>query len=165
MVIGHELTHGFDDQGRKYDGDGNLRDWWGPKDGPEFEKRAQCLVDEYAGFSPVEGTNLNGKLTLGENTADNGGLKLAYMALERTGADAAKKIDGYTARQRLFIGFAQVWCENVTEQRSRELALTDPHSSGKFRVIGTIRNSRQFREAFGCKDGSAMAPVNACSVW
>jgi putative endopeptidase len=165
VVIGHELTHGFDDQGRKYDGDGNLRDWWGPKDGPEFEKRAQCLVDEYASFSPVEGTHLNGKLTLGENTADNGGLKLAYMALARQGEDAKKKIDGYTANQRFFISFAQVWCQNVTDERSRELAVIDPHSPGKFRVIGTLRNSRPFREAFGCKEGDAMAPANACSVW
>jgi putative endopeptidase len=166
VVIGHELTHGFDDQGRKFDGDGNLRDWWGPKDGPEFETRAKCLDDEYSSFSPVEGVNLKGKLTLGENTADNGGLKLAYMALMREAkADAAKKTDGYTPAQRLFIGFAQVWCENVTDQRARELAVTDPHSPGKFRVIGTIRNSPQFREAFNCKTGDAMAPANACSVW
>jgi putative endopeptidase len=166
VVIGHELTHGFDDQGRKFDGDGNLTDWWGPKDGPEFERRAQCLVDEYSSFSPVEGTNLKGKLVLGENTADNGGLKLAYMALMRDAKeDAAKKTDGFTPAQRLFIGFAQVWCENVTDQRARELALTDPHSPGKFRVIGTIRNSPQFREAFNCKTGDAMAPANSCSVW
>jgi putative endopeptidase len=166
VVIGHELTHGFDDQGRKFDGDGNLTDWWGPKDGPEFERRAQCLVDEYSSFSPVEGTNLKGKLVLGENTADNGGLKLAYMALMRDEKeDAAKKTDGFTPAQRLFIGFAQVWCENVTDQRARELALTDPHSPGKFRVVGTIRNSPQFREAFNCKTGDAMAPANSCSVW
>jgi len=166
VVIGHELTHGFDDQGRKFDGDGNLVNWWGPKDGPEFEKRAQCVVDEYSSFSPVEGTNLKGKLTLGENTADNGGLKLAYMALMRNiGADAEKKTDGFTPAQRLFIGFAQVWCENVTDQRARELALTDPHSPGRFRVIGTVRNSPQFRQAFQCKEGDAMAPANSCSVW
>ena len=166
VVIGHELTHGFDDQGRKFDGDGNLTDWWGPKDGPEFERRAQCLVDEYSSFSPVEGVNLKGKLTLGENTADNGGLKLAYMALMRDAKkDTAKKAGDFTPAQRLFIGFAQVWCENVTDQRARELALTDPHSPGKFRVIGTIRNSPQFREAFNCKAGSAMAPENSCSVW
>jgi predicted metalloendopeptidase len=166
VVIGHELTHGFDDQGRKFDGDGNLTDWWGPKDGPEFERRAQCLVDEYSSFSPVEGVNLKGKLVLGENTADNGGLKLAYMALMRDAKeDAAKKTDGFTPAQRLFIGFAQVWCENVTDQRARELALTDPHSPGKFRVVGTIRNSPQFREAFNCKAGDKMAPANSCSVW
>ena len=166
VVIGHELTHGFDDQGRKFDGDGNLTDWWGPKDGPEFEKRAQCLIDEYSSFSPVEGTNLKGKLVLGENTADNGGLKLAYMALMReVGKDADKKTDGFTPAQRLMIGFAQVWCENVTDQRARELALTDPHSPGKFRVIGTVRNSQAFRQAFHCKEGDAMAPANSCSVW
>ena len=165
VVIGHELTHGFDDQGRKFDGDGNLRDWWAAKDGQEFEKRAQCLVDEYSSFSPVEGVNLKGKLTLGENTADNGGLKLAYMALMREAGADKKKQDGFTDAQRLFIGFAQVWCENVTDQRARELALTDPHSPGKFRVIGTVRNSPQFRQAFNCKTGDAMAPANSCSVW
>ena len=170
VVIGHEITHGFDDQGRKFDGDGNLLDWWGPKDGPEFEKRAECIANQYGNFvavsDPAGDVKLNGKLTLGENTADNGGLKIAYMALmEQLGADAEKPIDGFTPAQRFFIGFAQVWCENVTDQRARELALIDPHSPGKYRTIGTVQNSPEFRTAFNCKAGQPMAPENVCKVW
>jgi putative endopeptidase len=170
VVIGHELTHGFDDQGRKYDGDGNLTNWWGPADGPEFEKRAGCVADEYSSFVSVKDgkgeVHLNGKLTLGENTADNGGLKLAYMSMtKQLGDKIDQKIDGFTPAQRFFIGFGQVWCENITPQRSRELALTDPHSPGRFRVIGTVQNSPDFPKAFGCKTGDPMVPENACHVW
>jgi len=170
VVIGHELTHGFDDQGRKFDGDGNFTNWWGPNDGPEFERRASCVADEYSSFVSVKDdkgeVHLNGKLTLGENTADNGGLKLAYMAMTRQlGQKAGEKIDGFTPEQRFFIGFAQVWCENITPQRARELVLIDPHSPGKFRVIGTVLNSPEFPKAFGCKAGDAMVPQNACIVW
>jgi len=170
VVIGHELTHGFDDQGRKFDGDGNLTNWWGPNDGPEFEKRAQCVADEYSSFVAVKDdkgeVHLNGKLTLGENTADNGGLKLAFMSMtDQLGDKIDQKIDGYTPAQRFFIGFAQVWCENVTPQRARELVLIDPHSPGKFRVTGVVRNSPEFPRAFGCKTGDAMVPENACHVW
>jgi putative endopeptidase len=166
VVIGHELTHGFDDQGRKFDSDGNFTNWWGPNDGAEFEKRANCLVDEYSNFVSLKDdkgeVHLNGKLTLGENTADNGGLKLAYMAMNKHADD---KIDGFTPAQRFFIGFAQVWCENVTPQRARELALADPHSPGRFRVIGTVQNSLGFSKAFGCITGDAMVAANACHVW
>ncbi len=170
VVIGHELTHGFDDQGRKFDGDGNFTNWWGPTDGPEFEKRAGCVADEYSSFVSVKDekgeVHLNGKLTLGENTADNGGLKLAFMSMtKQLGDKIDQKIDGFTPAQRFFIGFAQVWCENVTTQRARELALTDPHSPGKFRVIGTIQNSPEFPKAFGCKSGDPMVPEKACHVW
>ena len=170
VVIGHELTHGFDDQGRKFDGDGNFTNWWGPKDGPEFEKRAGCVADEYSSFIPVKDdkgeVHLNGKLTLGENTADNGGIKLAYMSMSRQlKGDVQQKTDGFTAAQRFFIGFAQVWCENVTPQRARELVLTDPHSPGRYRVIGTIQNADEFAPAFGCKKGDPMVPVSACHVW
>jgi predicted metalloendopeptidase len=170
VVIGHELTHGFDDQGRKYDGDGNFTNWWGPTDGPEFERRAACVADEYSGFVSVSDdkgdVHLNGKLTLGENTADNGGLKLAFMSMTKQAGDKiSEKVDGFTPAQRFFIGFAQVWCENITPQRARELALTDPHSPGKFRVVGTVQNSPEFPKAFGCKTGDAMVPANACHVW
>jgi predicted metalloendopeptidase len=170
VVIGHELTHGFDDQGRKFDGDGNFTNWWGPKDGPEFEKRADCVADEYSSFVAVKDdkgeVHLNGKLTLGENTADNGGLKLAFMSMTKQAGDKIdEKIDGFTPAQRFFIGFAQVWCENITPQRARELALVDPHSPGKYRVIGTVQNSPEFPKAFGCKPGAAMVPANACHVW
>ncbi len=170
VVIGHELTHGFDDQGRKFDGDGNFTNWWGPTDGPEFEKRADCVAEEYSSFVSVKDdkgeVHLNGKLTLGENTADNGGLKLAFMSMtKQLGDKIDQPIDGFTPSQRFFIGFAQVWCENITTQRARELALTDPHSPGKFRVIGTVQNSPEFPKAFGCKSGDPMFPVNACHVW
>jgi predicted metalloendopeptidase len=170
VVIGHELTHGFDDQGRKFDGDGNFSNWWGAADGPEFERRASCVADEYSSFVAVKDdkgeVHLNGKLTLGENTADNGGLKLAFMAMsDQLGNKLKEKIDGFTPEQRFFIGFAQIWCENVTPQRARELAITDPHSPGKFRVIGTVRNSPEFPRAFGCKPGDSMVPANACHVW
>jgi predicted metalloendopeptidase len=168
VVIGHELTHGFDDQGRKYDGDGNLANWWSPEDGVEFERRAKCVADEYSSFVPVQDdkgeVHLNGKLTLGENTADNGGLTLAYMAMEERGKSAGR-IAGFTPEQRFFVGFAQVWCENVTPQRSREMVLTDPHSPGRFRVIGAVQNSGEFSKAFGCKSGDAMVAENACRVW
>jgi predicted metalloendopeptidase len=170
VVIGHELTHGFDDQGRKFDGDGNFTNWWGPTDGPEFERRASCVADEYSSFVAVKDdkgeVHLNGKLTLGENTADNGGLKLAYMSMTKQAGDKIdEQIDGFTPAQRFFIGFAQVWCENITPQRARELALVDPHSPGKYRVIGAVQNSPDFPKAFGCKPGAAMVPENACHVW
>jgi predicted metalloendopeptidase len=170
VVIGHELTHGFDDEGRKFDGDGNLTDWWSAKDNTEFEHRAQCTDDQYSGFVPVKDergeAHVKGRLTLGENTADNGGMKLAYMALEeKLGDKMNQPADGFTPAQRFYIGFAQVWCENVTPQRARELVLTDPHSPGQFRVIGTVQNSGGFQKAFGCKSGDPMVPVNACKVW
>jgi predicted metalloendopeptidase len=133
-VIGHEMTHGFDDQGRKFDGDGNLRDWWTAADGAAFETRAACIADEYSGFTAVDDVKLNGKLTLGENTADNGGARVAYMAMENALNGKGATIDGYTPEQRFFLGFGQVWCENQTPQFARQQALTDPHSPGRFRV-------------------------------
>ena len=170
VVIGHELTHGFDDQGRKFDADGNFKDWWTPEDGKEFEQRATCTADEYSSFVSVKDdkgeVKLNGRLTLGENTADNGGLKLAYMALMKTiGTTPVKPIDGYTPQQRFFLSFAQIWCQNVTDQEARKRALTDPHSPGRFRVNGVVQNSAAFQEAFGCKKGQPMVSENACRVW
>ena len=168
-VIGHELTHGFDDQGAKFNGDGNLTNWWTDQDKAEFEKRTNCLAEEYSKFSPVEGVNLNGKLTLGENTADNGGVKLSFMALQDLMAkkpDAVKKdVEGFTPEQRFFLGYAQVWCQNVTEQTSRMLAVTDPHSPGQFRVNGVVVNSEGFQKAFNCKAGQPMVSPSACRVW
>ncbi len=169
-VIGHELTHGFDDQGRKFDAAGNLSDWWTEQDGKEFVHRTDCIVDEYNGFTAVKDdkgeVKLNGKLTLGENTADNGGVKIAYVALmDMLGVNADKKLDGYTPGQRFFIGFGQVWCQNVTDQTARVLALTDPHSPGRYRVNGTVSNSDEFRKAFNCKPGDAMVRENSCHVW
>jgi putative endopeptidase len=170
VVIGHEMTHGFDDQGSQYDGKGNLREWQTPEDRKAFTERTDCEVKEYGGFESTPGQHLNGKLTLGENTADNGGLRIAYLALMNTlqqeGKKAAtKKIDGFTPQQRFFIAFAQVWCSNQTEQSLRVSAKTDPHSPGKFRTDGSVQNFDAFGKAFGCKQGTPMYPATSCRVW
>jgi putative endopeptidase len=169
LVIGHELTHGFDDEGRKFDPKGNLRDWWTEQDGKEFDQRAGCVDKEYSSFVSVDDLHLNGKLTLGENTADNGGARIALMALHdlmtQTKQDPSKKIDGYTPDQRYFLGFARVWCENTTPETLRLGVRTDPHSPGRWRVNGVVENMPEFQKAFGCKPGQPMAPVNACRVW
>ena len=169
LVIGHELTHGFDDEGRKFDPKGNLRDWWTEKDATEFEKRAGCIDQEYSSFVSIDDLHLNGKLTLGENTADNGGARIALMALHSMMAeskqDANKAIDGFTPDQRYFLGFARVWCENMTPETARVGVRVDPHSPGRWRVNGVVRNMPEFQKAFGCKAGAPMAPANACRVW
>jgi predicted metalloendopeptidase len=159
------MTHGFDDQGRKFDGNGNLRDWWTATDGAEFEKRAACVADEYSGFTSVDDVKLNGRLTLGENTADNGGLRIAYMALEDTLKGNMEKMDGFTPEQRFFLGWAQVWCENSTEQAARQSAVTNSHSPGRWRTNGSIRNFDEFGKAFGCAKGQPMYPESSCRVW
>jgi putative endopeptidase len=165
-VIGHELTHAFDDEGRQFDARGNLRDWWTDADAKAFNERAQCLVKEYSGFTAVDDVHLNGELTLGENTADNGGLRLAYMALMDTLAGKQPpKRDGFTAEQRLFLGFAQVWCENKTDESARMKAQVDPHSPGQFRVNGVVSNMPEFAQAFACKVGQPMLKGPACRVW
>jgi predicted metalloendopeptidase len=169
LVIGHELTHGFDDEGRQFDPQGNLHDWWTAEDNKEFEKRAGCVADEYSSFVSIDDLHLNGKLTLGENTADNGGARIALMALHAMMAEAKqdpnKQIDGYTPDQRYFLGFARVWCENITPESARVAVRTDPHSPGRWRVNGVVRNMPEFQKAFGCKAGQPMAPENACRVW
>ncbi len=167
-VIGHELTHGFDDQGRQFDAKGNLQDWWTEADAKNFKDRAQCLVDEYSAYTPVPGVHLNGQLTLGENTADNGGVRLAYTALmDKIGKDSAAqtKIDGYSPQQRFFLAFAQVWCQNASEEEARRRAQIDSHSPGEYRVNGVLSNMPEFRQAFGCKEGQQMAPTHSCRVW
>ena len=165
-VMGHELTHGFDDQGRQYDADGNLRNWWTPEDAAEFEKRAECFIKEYSAFTPVGGVHLNGKLTLGENTADNGGVHLAFMALMKSlDGHPQPKIDGFTPQQRFFLGYGQVWCQNVRPEAARFRAQTDPHSDGRDRVNGVVGNMPEFREAFACHEGQAMVHAPACRVW
>jgi endothelin-converting enzyme/putative endopeptidase len=166
MVMGHELTHGFDDEGRRFDGAGNLRDWWTKDVGKKFDDRAECVARQYSGYSPVEDVHLNGKLTLGENTADNGGVRLSFMALqERLKEKPQGLIDGFTPEQRFFLGYAQVWCENRTPQSSRLLAATDPHSPGRYRVNGVVQNSPEFQKAYGCKAGQPMVSENACRTW
>ena len=169
VVIGHELTHGFDDQGRQYDAEGNLRDWWAPEDEKGFKERTDCEVKEYNDFTVSGGEHINGSLTLGENTADNGGLRIAYMALmdalAKEGADAQKPIDGFTPEQRFFLGFGQIWCSNATPQALRLQVQTNPHSPGEFRVNGSVSNFEGFSKAFGCKAGQPMVRANSCRVW
>jgi putative endopeptidase len=167
-VIGHELTHGFDDQGALFDAEGNLHDWWTPADQKAFKERTQCIVNEYDQFVAVDDVHVRGKLTLGENTADNGGLRIANMALMKSLADAAQqpeKIDGYTQEQRLFIGWGQIWCQNQTDQMARLLALNNEHSPGKYRANGVVQNMPEFQKAWGCKAGQPMVRENACHVW
>jgi len=170
LVIGHELTHGFDDQGRKFDPQGNLRDWWTEQDGKEFEKRVSCVADEYSNFVAVDNMKLNGRLTLGENTADNGGARVALAALEhmiaedKTGKEA-QSIDGYTPEQRFFLGFGRVWCEKQRPENLRLQVSTNQHSPGKYRVNGVVQNMPEFQKAWNCKAGQPMVAENACHVW
>lgn len=165
-VVGHELSHGFDDQGRKFDPDGNLKDWWTPEDAKEFEKRAECFIQEYSSFTPLDGVHLDGKLTLGENTADNGGIRLAFMALMDSLKDKPQApIDGYTAEQRFFLGYGQIWCQNVRPEYSRMLVQVDVHSPGRNRVNGVLQNMPEFQKAFACKVGQPMVREPACRVW
>jgi predicted metalloendopeptidase len=172
-VIGHELTHGFDDEGKKFDGQGNLTDWWTAADTKNFEAKTGCLVNEYSSFvavpDPKEPAKVNGKLTLGENTADNGGLVLAYMAYldraKKEGLDTTTKIDGFTGPQRFYIAYAQNWCENARPESVRNQVLTDPHSPNHFRANGAIVNQPGFASAFGCKVGTPMVPKDSCRVW
>jgi putative endopeptidase len=168
-IIGHELTHGFDDEGKKFDAKGNLADWWTADDTKKFEAKTDCLVNEYHAFVPVDDVHIDGKLTLGENTADNGGLLLAYMAYmdraKQEHVDLSKKTDGYTPAQRFYIGYAQNYCTNDRPEALRTGILTDPHSPDQFRVDGPLVNQPGFAGAFSCKAGSPMVPVNSCRVW
>ncbi len=166
MVIGHELTHGFDDEGRQFDAKGNLHDWWTEADSKEFAERAACVADEYSSFAVAPGVHLNGKLTLGENTADNGGVRVAHMALmDALAGRTLPKIDGFTPEQRFFLSFGQIWCANQTEEALRLQVQTDPHSPGKQRVNGVVVNMPEFQKAFSCKPGAPMAKPSACRVW
>jgi putative endopeptidase len=164
-VIGHEMTHGFDDQGRQFDPHGNLADWWTPADAVEFKQRTGCLADEYSSF-PAGGLKVNGRLTLGENTADNGGLRIAYMAYEDSQSGKPRQtLDGLSPEQRFFLGFAQVWCSNTTPEAERLQVLTNPHSPGRYRTNGVVINFPEFQEAFHCLAGAPMAPEKRCRVW
>jgi putative endopeptidase len=168
-VVGHELTHGFDDEGRRFDGNGNLRDWWTAEDGKKFEEKAQCTVEEYSRFVAVDDVHVNGKLTLGENTADNGGLRLAFLAYladaKRKNIDLQNKENGYTPIQQFFLGHGQNSCGSTRPEQIRLQVQTDPHSPREFRVNGVVQNMPEFGEAFGCKIGQPMMPQNACRVW
>lgn len=168
VVIGHEMTHGFDDQGSKFDLHGNVRVWWTKDDLAHFNERTECEAKEYDSFEVAPGQKLNGHLTLGENTADNGGLRVAFQALQATLAKGSPSdpIDGYTPAQRFFLAFGQVWCENITEQAARVRAKTDPHSAGRWRTNGSVQNFDEFGKAFGCKLGDPMMPASGgCRVW
>jgi len=165
-TVGHELTHGFDDEGRQFDAQGNLRDWWTPDDGKEFEKRASCISDQYSKYVIVDDIKINGKLTLGEDVADLGGLLLAYMAWkEDTKNQKLESIEGLTPEQRFFVGYGQSWCGQVRDESKRLRATVDPHSPEKYRTNGVVSNMPQFQEAFHCKSGQPMVNANRCRVW
>ncbi|MBC8021996.1 MAG: M13 family metallopeptidase [Burkholderiales bacterium] len=165
-TIGHELTHGFDDQGRQFDAQGNLKDWWTAQDAKAFNERAQCIADQYAQYVIVDDIKINSKLTLGEDVADVGGLVLAWMAWKaETAGKTLESRDGMTPEQRFFVGFAQWACENDRPENLRVKALTDPHSPGKYRVNGLVVNMPQFEQAYSCKPGQPMVSAKRCRVW
>lgn len=169
-IVGHELTHGFDDQGSQFDGYGNLSGWWSPEDRKKFEAMTDCEVKEYSNFTVLGDLKLNGKLELGENTADNGGLRLAYLAFladaKRKGIDLnAKQPDGYTPVQEFFLAFGQNWCGSRRPEMVRLIVQTDGHAPEQFRANGVVQNLPAFGQAFGCKVGQPMMPVNACHIW
>lgn len=165
-TVGHELTHGFDDEGRQFDAKGNLRDWWTEDDGKEFVKRASCISDQYSTYTIVDDIKINGKLTLGEDVADLGGLLLAYMAWkEDTKGQTLEPIEGLTPEQRFFVGYGQSWCGQTRDETKRMRATVDPHSPEKYRTNGVVSNMPEFQEAFHCKTGSPMVNQNRCRVW
>jgi predicted metalloendopeptidase len=181
MVIGHEFTHGFDNSGRQYDLDGSLQNWWTNKSLEQFEQRTTCMADQYSKYQVFPDTNVNGNLTLPENIADNGGIHIAYDALQKlykdkstspdepTKMSASKTIPAaltnFTPNQLFFLSFGQIWCEVNTEKAQREWLSYDPHSPGRYRVIGTLQNFSPFSKAFNCKAGSQMNPNKKCQVW
>jgi putative endopeptidase len=170
MVIGHEITHGFDDEGRKFDAQGNLRDWWTPADAKAYDERGQCIADEYTEEIPEAGVKQNGHLTQGEDTADNGGLRLAFMAVSNKLQSEGKSVDakeanGWTPRQKFFVSYAYSWCEELRPEFMRTIVLTNPHSIPKYRVNNVVSNMPEFQEAFSCKKGSPMVRANQCRVW
>ncbi len=166
MVMGHELTHGFDDEGRQFDAKGNLRDWWTPKVSEEFDHRAQCVVTQFDGYVSVDNEHVNGKLTLGENIADLGGIKLAHAAYrtQHPTVEAPPK-GGFSDDQLFFLGFAQSWCTNRRDEFARMRVKVDPHAPAKFRVNGPLSNSPDFAAAFQCKAGSPMVRATNCTIW
>jgi len=164
LVMGHELTHGFDDRGRQYDGDGNLREWWTPQVAEAYKERAACVANQYDQYVATDDVHVNGKLTLGENIADVGGLKLALAALRANGQPRPGN-SKFTPEQQLFLSFGQVWCQNATPQERRLRAVTDPHSPGRWRVNGPVSDNEDFGKVFSCKAGTNMNPVNKCVVW
>jgi len=169
MVVGHELTHAFDDEGRQFDAAGNLSDWWTPTVSTEFDKRAACVEHQYDDYVVVDDAHVKGKLTLGENIADLGGTKLSYAAFLRAEKEhpSTPPLAGFTPEQEFFLGFAQAWCANYRPEALRLLVATNPHSPPKYRVEGPLSNLPEFATAFQCKEGSRMARPKdkRCEVW
>jgi putative endopeptidase len=167
MVVGHELTHGFDDQGSQFDAKGNLENWWTAQVSAQFKERTGCVERQYADYEPLPGLKLNGKLTLGENIADNGGIKLAFAAYRamRRGAEEVTVADGYTEDQQFFLGVGQAWCAKQRDEFARLQVQTNTHSPARFRVNGPLSNLSEFAAAFSCKAGAPMRRANACEVW
>ena len=166
MVVGHELTHGFDDQGAQFDAKGNMANWWQPETEKQFKQRTQCVIDQYSAY-PAGGGKVNGSLTVGENIADIGGLKLAlagYRAL-RVSAPDTDVADGFTEDQQFFLSFGQTWCAKMRPEYESMLVTVDPHSPAQWRVNGTLAASPDFAKAFRCKLGAKLKPKNACVVW
>ena len=165
-TMGHELTHAFDDEGSQFDAQGNLRNWWTETDRKEFDQRAQCVVDQYSGYTIIDDIKINGKLTNGEDLADLGGTLLAYLAWkEDTRDQKLDPLDGLTPEQRFFVAYGQSWCTNEREENKRLRATVDPHSPEKYRTNGVVANLPEFRAAFHCKPGQPMVRENACRVW
>ncbi|MBZ5600438.1 MAG: M13 family metallopeptidase [Acidobacteriia bacterium] len=169
-AIGHEITHGFDDEGRKFDANGNLHDWWTSQDAKAYEERGKCIADQYTQDVPEAGVKQDGRLTQGEDTADNGGTRIAFMALQaRLQKDGialdAKGADGWTARQRFFLSYANSWCTEARPEAIRTQVLTNPHSFPRYRVNNVVSDMPEFQQAFGCKKGTPMVRENACRVW
>ncbi len=170
MVMGHELTHGFDDQGRKFDGEGTMRVWWAPEVNTRFEERAACVDELYSGYEVQPGVHLSGKLTLGENIADLGGIKEAHRAFlaaaQEKGLDPkSEAAPGLTHEQLFFVSFGQIWCTKSTPENDQVMALTDSHSHPRYRVNGPLANLPEFGDAFSCQQGAPMRPVDRCEVW
>jgi putative endopeptidase len=169
FVVGHEVTHAFDDEGRHYDGLGALRNWWTSNDSMNFGDRAACFVKKYGALSSSGGQHINGILTLGENLADNGGLRLAYMAFladaHEKGIDLDRVQRGYTPRQEFFLSFAQYWCETIRPEQELRQIQGNPHTPDRFRGIEVLKNLPDFGDAFGCKAGKPMTPEDHCRVW
>jgi putative endopeptidase len=164
-TIGHELTHGFDDEGRQFDANGNLKDWWTPDDAKAFEERVQCVRDQYAQYTIIDDIKINSKLTSGEDVADLGGTLLAYIAWKDADPSETQDRDGFTPDQRFFVGFAQWACENQRPENLRANAITNPHSPGKYRINGIVSNIPEFKRAFKCGDKAPMVREKACRVW
>jgi endothelin-converting enzyme/putative endopeptidase len=167
MVMGHELTHGFDDGGAQFDGDGRLVQWWNDQAVKKFGERTQCVVDQYNGYTLRDDLKVNGELTQGENIADLGGLKQSYYAFLRREPKAKEPsaVPGLTNEQLFFVAFAQGWCSKITPQMEQLRVTTDPHSPPRFRVNGPASAFPEFAKAFSCKDGAPMAPTQRCTVW